>query len=149
LIIVAGFAWYLVRMLKPETGDPWNQSFHKLRSYTEQPGSLASAIVLTVCSWLVVAWAWQWCLKCVTVDLGIVESIELMAIMTLVNVLSLIPGAVGISEAGIAMSLQNLGYDAVNSQAGALILRLYSLVMLVLGSTHLFAWRLVRRRLWL
>ena len=64
--------------------------------------------------------------------------------MTLVNVASLIPGAVGISEVGITECLLRLGHTSAQAQTGAVIIRAYALEVLVLAALHALAWRAVR-----
>ena len=105
-----------------------------------QPGRLLFAVVLTLAAWLVVALGWAWCLTCVGISLPAMQAVTLTTGMTLVNVLSFIPGAVGVSEAGIAVALSHLGYAATLAQSGALMIRAYGLAALVLGALHFFLW---------
>lgn len=105
-----------------------------------QPGRLLFAVILTLAAWLVVALGWAWCLACVGIHLPAMQAVTLTTGMTLVNVLSFIPGAVGVSEAGIAVALGHLGHAATLAQSGALMIRAYGLAALVLGAMHFFLW---------
>jgi len=49
------------------------------------------------------------------------------------NILSLVPGAVGVSEAGISLFLIHLGFPAPLAQAGAFILWFYAIMILAMG----------------
>lgn len=92
---------------------------------------------LTVASWLVVALGWHICLASLSIVLHAGDSITLVSLVTLANVLSFVPGAWGISEIGIAAFLRAIGYDPVAAQAGAIILRGYGLLTLAIAVLHL------------
>jgi len=96
-----------------------------------------SLLVLTSCSWLTVAFGWQVSLHSIGVDVSFVRAIALVGTATLVNLTSMIPGALGISEVAIAEMLGYLGYRVDLAQAGALAIRLYGVLPLVLGGVLL------------
>lgn len=52
----------------------------------------------TVLAWAVVGWGWHVCFRVVGIQLSYLESLRVMATVTLINILSLLPGAVGISS---------------------------------------------------
>ncbi len=68
-----------------------------------------------------------------------------MSIITLIAVLSVIPGGLGISEAGSAHLLMRFGVATASAEAGALALRSYTLIALALAVIHYAAWKLLRR----
>lgn len=105
----------------------------------------SKVMFLTLVGWCLTAFAWKLCLYSLSIDIGIQESIAMASIMTLINILSFIPGAVGIAEAGTAVLLIQFGQEAPTAQAGALILRLYALFVAILGAPHLVAWLLFRK----
>ncbi len=88
---------------------------------------------LTVASWLVVAVGWHICLASISIALSAGDSITLVSLITLVNVLSFVPGAWGISEIGIAEFLRALGHEPAAAQAGAIILRGYGMLTLAIA----------------
>jgi uncharacterized membrane protein YbhN (UPF0104 family) len=96
---------------------------------------------LTFLGWAVVALGWRISLQSLGIEIDLPRSLALMSVITIINILSFIPGAVGISEAGIAGFLLRLGKDAVAAQAGALIIRCYGLLIVILGVVHLVFWR--------
>lgn len=114
-------------------------------SVVRQPTVLLLVVALTLASWCMVALGWHLCLHSIGVNVSYVQSVGLVAIVTLVNVASLIPGAVGVSEVGITECLLRLGYDASLSQAGAVLIRAYALEVLVLAALHAIVWRAASR----
>lgn len=114
-----------------------------LKTCIDDSKTLALVILLTLFSWMTVAAGWQACLYSVSINIGFKKSLGLMSIMTIVNILSLVPGAIGVSEAGIAGILRGLGLEAPLAQTGALVLRLYGILALFLGVLHFMIWRLL------
>lgn len=108
-----------------------------------QPSVFAPVVLLTVCSWSIVALGWMFTLHSIGIGVSFGQALGLVAIVTLVNVASLIPGAVGISEVGITESLVRLGYDVTLAQAGAVLIRAFALEVLVLAALHVLVWRIL------
>jgi uncharacterized membrane protein YbhN (UPF0104 family) len=102
------------------------------------------AILYTIASWSLVAVAWQVVLNAVGVTLSFLDICWLMALITVASVLSLIPGGLGVADVLTAEALQQTGFDAVSAQAGAVILRLYALLVVVYGLAHLAVWSVYR-----
>jgi len=100
---------------------------------------LVKAVSLTIASWLVVAVGWHVCLASLSIELNAGDSITLVSLITIANILSFVPGAWGISEIGIAQFLGAVGHEPLAAQAGALILRGYGLLTLVIATLHLLA----------
>ena len=97
-------------------------------------------VILTVCSWIVVAIGWQVCLYSISVNIGLQKSMALMSTVSIINVLSFIPSALGVSEASIAEVLMRFGLCPASAQAGALVLRFYGILALFLSAIHLIVW---------
>jgi uncharacterized membrane protein YbhN (UPF0104 family) len=64
----------------------------------------------------------------------------IMSTLVPVHILSLVPGGVGIAEAGLTLFLLHLGQPAPLAQAGALMLRFYGIMILALAVLHWFIW---------
>lgn len=111
-----------------------------------QPGILAGVVGLTFVAWSIVAVGWLLCFRSVGVVVSIGEALGLVAAVTLVNVASLVPGAVGISEVGISACLVRLGQAPALAQTGAMVIRAYALEVLVLAALHALAWRVLDGR---
>ena len=105
---------------------------------------LVSAI--TCLSWASVAFSWQVFLYAGGIHLDFAQTLALMSIMALVGILSLIPGGLGVSEAGTSQLLMHFGCAAAVAQAGSIVLRSYSLVAIALGASHLGIWKFFRHR---
>ena len=101
-----------------------------------RPGLALSSAGLTLLAWLLVAAGWYCVLCAVDLDLGGATVIGLTSLVTLVNVASLVPGGLGVSEAGIASIVSALGAPPAQALAGALAIRGYGLLMLVSGLLH-------------
>lgn len=112
-------------------------------------GNVPTLIVVTgisCVSWASVAFSWQVFLYGGGIHLSFAQAVALMSIVALINILSLIPGGIGISEVGTSQMLMHFGFAAAIAQAGSLVLRCYSLVAIGLGAGHLGLWKLIRSR---
>jgi len=118
--------------------DSINQSAGNLRG-------LLSAALITCVSWASVAFSWYILLHCGGVQIAFFKTLALMSIVTLVSILSLIPGGLGISEAGSSQVLIWLGFASTAAQTGTLVLRSYSIIAIVLGVGHIVVWKMVRQ----
>jgi uncharacterized membrane protein YbhN (UPF0104 family) len=117
-----------------------------VRECASKPGLLASVLALTLAGWIVVGLTWQVLLYSLGLNLGFRNAMALTSVMTFINILSLVPGALGVAEAGAAEILIKFGYHTVLAQAGAILLRSYSLIALPIGAIHYLAWILLRAR---
>jgi uncharacterized membrane protein YbhN (UPF0104 family) len=105
------------------------------------PATLAVFLLSTFLSWGIVALGWQACLASLSIVLGFTDMLGLLSVVTLASILSFIPGGLGIAEAGITEFLIRYGVDAPRAQAGALMLRGFSILVILLGSVHLLLLR--------
>jgi uncharacterized membrane protein YbhN (UPF0104 family) len=137
IALVIGFAVVRVFHLEEHLRRLLKQVFFLYK----KPRILGAALVLTLVSWGTVALLWQYILMCVTIDITIGNAFTVMAWVTLVNMISMIPAGAGVSEAGTAEVLIRMGYEASSAQAGAILLRLYGLIGMVLGALHLLVLR--------
>ena len=111
---------------------------------TSEPSSSSRRITCT--SWGVVAFSWQVFLYSGGLHLGFAKSAALMSVVTSIGIVSLIPGGLGVTEAGAAQLLTRVGFAPATAQAGSILLRAGSLVAIALGAGHLALWKLVRSR---
>ena len=108
--------------------------------------TLLLVTLITCVSWASVAFSWQVFLYSAGIHLDFAQAMALMSIVALISILSLIPGGLGISEAGTSQLLIHFGFAVAVAQAGALVLRSYSLVAIALATGHLGLWKLIRLR---
>lgn len=97
--------------------------------------------LLTFLSWAIVAIGWHFCLYSISIDLSFRQSIALMSIVTFVNILSFVPGAIGVSEVSTVELLKSWQQDVVSAQAGAVLLRSYAIMILLIGAIHFLSWK--------
>lgn len=142
-VLLAGLgvaAWWAV------THSPWRVRFKPIiGSLIAAPGRVFFAWLLSLAGWIVLAVGWHWCLTSIGIHLAPMQALSLTATITLINVLSLVPGAVGVSEAGISVALGQLGHPATLAQSAALMIRGYGLIALALGLVHFGLWRLASK----
>jgi len=141
LIIVGGLA---ALKAMPLRGKP-REFVDQMRQCIGDGRTLALVLFWTVLGWLAVAASWLACLRATSVNITLTQCVALMALITLASILSLIPGAVGIAEAGTAEILIGFGYSAASGQGGAVILRGYGLLLILLGVIHLMLWRFITK----
>ena len=93
----------------------------------------APALVITLLGWMCIGLGWQACFSSLALDVSLTGTLTVMALSTVLSVLSFIPGGLGISEVSIAVMLELLGVASTGAQAGALVIRAFGLWVLVLG----------------
>ena len=105
---------------------------------------LTMVVVLTIVSWFTIVLGWYASLRSISISVNLLETVALTSITTLLSILSLIPGALGISEVSISSFLVYFKQDVPLAQAGALIIRTYGVMALILGFIHLLPfWKLI------
>jgi uncharacterized protein (TIRG00374 family) len=144
-VALAGLAGLLV-LAKLRLKGRLQQLIESMRRCVGDIPTLLMIIVITCVSWASVAFSWQVFLVAGGIHLDFSKAVALMSLVALINIASLVPGGLGISEAGISQLLMHFGFASAVAQAGALILRSYSLVIIALGAGHLGIWKLIRDR---
>ncbi len=113
------------------------------------PTMLLLLLVSTFVSWSIVALGWQACLLSISIQLDFLDVLGLLSVVTVASIVSFIPGGLGVAEASVAEFLIRCGLAAPVAQAGALSLRGFSLLVILLGGIHLLAlrarWKHARR----
>ncbi|MEX2214890.1 MAG: lysylphosphatidylglycerol synthase transmembrane domain-containing protein [Phycisphaeraceae bacterium] len=98
-----------------------------------RPMIFTQCILLTAAGWATVALGWMASLQGLDIQLDAIQGLTLVSVMTLVNILSFVPGAIGVSEAGVAEFLVRYGNTPSLAQAGALATRFLSILIIGLG----------------
>lgn len=132
LLVGAYLLLYNVR-LHGRLGDAIDQ----IRDGVRTPGLLSVLLLLTLASWIIVALGWHACLRSLSISLSSAEILGLLSTITLAGLVSVIPGGLGIAEAGTAEYLVRAGVSPEVAQAGAIILRCFSIYAIGLGVAHL------------
>ena len=139
VLVGLGMGWVVVWKTRwPGVVGRFQQS---LQSCIRDPLILIMVVLLSLLGWCFAAAGWYVCLLSIGIDTGYDVAVTLTALITVLNMLSFVPGALGVSEVGISLFLQLLGWSTALSQAGALIIRAYGILVLALSLLHFVFWR--------
>lgn len=136
----------VIMLMKLQLKGRPQQLLETMRQCVGDVSTLLLITLITAVSWASVAFSWQVFLYASGIHLNFLQAVALMSIVALISILSLIPGGLGISEAGTSQLLMHFGVTAAVAQAGALVLRSYSIVAIVLGLGCLGVWKVLRLR---
>jgi len=137
IALTIGLLIILIQYKRDSEFGRWLELF---RSTIRAPMLLPKILLLTLLSWLVVAWLWQVAMVSIGVHLGIFQTVAVMTLSTLGAFASFIPGGVGVSEIMIAEILPLFGVDAAQAQAGAIVMRLAAVIWMGIGILHIGYW---------
>lgn len=114
--------------------------FQPLKSWLDEnrkkKKNLFLVLLLTVLSWTTIILGWQLALAFFGITIGFLQSVAVVTITTLITIISFVPGAVGVSELSVAAILSGMGVETSVAQAGAIAIRAYALVILILTLLH-------------
>lgn len=141
-VMMAGFVvlFMMVRRLSPE--NLIGKFFQPLRQCVKSWKMFLTIFLLTTVGWFFIVLGWYASLRSISVLIDLWQTTAMMTVTTLIGLLSLIPWSLGISEVSIASFLAYFKQEAVLSQAGALMIRLYGMVTILLGVVHFGIWKL-------
>ena len=140
LIIFAFAVLYLLLHFDP--GGRISVWLVNLRRASTSPKNWAAMGFLTVLSWTLVGIGWNFALRGVRIHLAIPGILTLVSMVTVGLLLSFVPGGLGVSEVVTMTILTNMGIATATAQAGALVLRAYTVVIFLFGLAHLAVWLL-------
>jgi glycosyltransferase 2 family protein len=141
-VILICFTVFFVIIQRIPPSNTVGRFFQPFNQCISNPKLLASVVLLTIMGWFLVVLGWYVSLRSISISLTFLETTALTAITILIGILSLIPGALGISEVSISSFLVYLKQDVAMAQAGALIIRIYGGMILILGFAHFLFWKL-------
>ena len=131
---------------KARTGGSVGEFFRDARQCLTGRATFLIVAALTLAAWGMVVLGWQISLHSIGIDIGFPRSLVLMSVVTLAAILSLVPGGLGVSEVGTTQLLMGFGQPTAAAQAGAVIIRCYGMLVVVLGLVHLFLNAALRAR---
>jgi len=143
-VLLICFTIFFAMIQRIPSTNPVGRFFQPFNQCIRSGKVLTSAVLLTIGGWLLVVLGWYVSLRSISISLTFLETTALAVTTTLISILSLIPWSIGISEVSIASFLVYLKQTEPIAQAGALIIRLYSVMILILGFAHFLAWKLIR-----
>lgn len=112
----------------------------------EKKWNLIAAFILTILSWLTVIYGWKLALAFFSVNIGFLEAVSLVTLTTLLAILTFVPGAVGVAEISVSMLLTKMGVETAQSQTGAIAVRAYALVIIVLTLLHWLYFKFINKQ---
>ena len=107
------------------------------------PAVWGKMALLTVAGWSLVAVAWQVTLGAADIRLSVPETLWLISLVTVGTILSFIPGGAGVADLLTVEALIGVGIEQVEAQSGALLLRAYAFIIVLIGIGHAACWSLV------
>ncbi len=116
---------------------PFTDSIRSFAGTTLPPARLAALGLTTAMKWGLTLLGWMLILRAVNIDLSIPQSALLVGSVTAISILSMIPGGIGIQELSVRAILLGMGIEPSNAEAAAIVLRLFTVVMVALGLAHL------------
>jgi uncharacterized membrane protein YbhN (UPF0104 family) len=124
---------------------PWKMRIRVMMgTLVGSPGRLFFAWLLSMAGWVVVVASWGLCLASVGIYVSVDQLLFLTTAITVINVLSLVPGGLGVAEVSTVFALAHFGVPAALAQAGAIIRRAYGFGILLCGFIHFAFWRIIR-----
>jgi uncharacterized membrane protein YbhN (UPF0104 family) len=140
VVIVVG-AWLAMRV------GPWEMPIQAmLGTFIRSPARLFLAWLLSMAGWLIVVVSWGLCLASVGIWLTPIHLMFLTSAVTILNLLSFVPGGIGVAEVSTVVALSHFGLPDAEAQAGAIILRACGVVIILCGVCHYAFWRIYMRR---
>ncbi|MGI6296572.1 MAG: lysylphosphatidylglycerol synthase transmembrane domain-containing protein [Armatimonadota bacterium] len=114
-----------------------------MKSCAGDAATITVVFLVSAISWAVVILGWQIALASLSLDPGFEKMTAIVSVITIIGLLSCIPGSLGVSEVGVTEFLMHFGNTAPQAQAGALVLRAYGLLTVLLSLVHLSVWKCV------
>lgn len=96
----------------------------------------AIAFLLTAAAWWILICGWQLMFQSISIRLSPIQTTAVISLTAIAGIISLIPGAFGVTEIGTAALLSKIGYNQTVAQTGGVLIGLYSLIILILALLH-------------
>lgn len=143
--VIACVIVVLVFLFRFDSGGRVSRWLDQVRAGSGTPLIWAKMFVLSLASWVLVGAGWQISLAAVGIHLPLVEILWFISLVTLGTLLSFVPGGIGVTEVLAFGSLSTIGVGEVAAQAGAMMLRIYGLIVIAFGLAHWAGWLLYAR----
>ena len=98
--------------------------------------NLLVAFCLTIAAWFALIAGWKLMFASISVELTFAQTIAVISLTSIAGIVSLIPGAFGVTEIGTAALLLRIGYNKPLAQTGGVLIGLHSLIILILALIH-------------
>ena len=111
----------------------------RLKGLVGEPLPLAQLAVVAVTSvakWGLILLVWMLAMATAGLTISFWEGMVLVGGVTGLSIISLVPGGIGVQEVSVRALLVMMGHDAAASEAAAIVLRLFTPVVVGLGLAH-------------
>lgn len=140
-VMTAGFILFFMMIRRLSGENLIGRFFQPLRQCMKSWKLFLTICALTAVGWFCIVLGWYASLRSISVLIDLWQTTAMMTVTTLIGLLSLIPWSLGISEVSIASFLVYFKQEAALSQAGALMIRFYGMVTILLGVVHFGVWK--------
>jgi uncharacterized membrane protein YbhN (UPF0104 family) len=125
--------WGVARFADSRTGE-------RLRRVAGEPlqlSSLALVALFTIVKWGLTLLVWMLLTRAVGVRLDIGQSMLVVGSVTALTILSMVPAGIGVQEVSVRSIMITMGVEPAQAEAAAIVLRILTPVMIILGVLHL------------
>jgi uncharacterized membrane protein YbhN (UPF0104 family) len=144
-IVLAAGSIALYAWLRLDRDGPAWRWLAEIRRGSGSPLIWPKMFVLSLASWTFVGLGWQISLLAVGIHISLIEVLWFIALVTLGTLMSFVPAGLGVTEALAYASLAHMGVADVAAQAGAMMMRVYGLIIVGFGLFHWALWLLYSR----
>jgi uncharacterized membrane protein YbhN (UPF0104 family) len=144
MIICFAFIFVIIRHIPP--ANVIGRFLQPLNQCVRSGKIMATVVILTIGGWLFIVLGWYASLRSISISVNLLDAAAMTAITTLIGIFSFIPLSLGINEVSISSFLVYFKQDIPVAQAGALIIRGYSVITLIMGFVLFIIWKLILRR---
>lgn len=110
-----------------------------LKSLIKEPRTMIFTSMISIIYWASVAFTWVLLAKLIHIDISFITMVFIMSCVTIVMVISLIPGAIGAMEASSAVLISLLAkITPIQAILFGLLIRLETIIMFLIGYIHIF-----------
>jgi uncharacterized membrane protein YbhN (UPF0104 family) len=114
-------------------------TFTNFKLMIKKPFNFILAAVMTIIYWGILSWAWLLVAKILGIQLTFFFMVEIVCILSVIGLITLIPGGLGVIEVGAIFILSStLNVDSNLAAVYSIFMRLYSVLIAVLGYLPLF-----------
>jgi len=144
MIICFAFIFVIIRHIPP--ANVIGRFFQPLNQCVRSRKIMATVVILTIGGWLFIVLGRYASLRSISISVNLLDVAAMTAITILIGILSFISLSLGINEVSMSSFLVYFKQDIPGAQAGALIIRGYSVIALIMGFVLFIIWKLILRR---
>ena len=143
MLTIAGFLYLIIFKF---FGLHWyrDQRLDQVYKFIINSNALIKTVILSFIAWIFVVVSWQIAFYAVDIKMSTPQVACLISLITFGSLMSFIPGGLGILEFLTLEALIKMGLEPISAQAGAMILRIQWLMLIIFGLVHLLLFSALR-----